>query len=174
MGRTIHKPRRPSGLKEVLGVEGRRGALLLALDAGHTTLGDEVTEGSAHLLSRAAKLRSHLLVGDGLGLTSEGLVNALAEGHNLLVHLGLARTRSVLLDLRNLLLAEGNDLRIVSHGDGDAGVEVLLGGLGLGHGISPFLARRVARLSLWAVPFERLFVYWGGRPLFLLILYHIF
>ena len=120
-------------------LEGSGVALLLTLVADNTLLLDEVTEGSAHLLSRAAKLRSHVLVGDGLGVVGEGGVDVLTEVHDLLVHASLARTSSVLLDLLNLLLAEGNDLGVVSHVLSDAGVEVLLGGLGLGHGSSPFL-----------------------------------
>ena len=120
-------------------LEGSGVALLLTLVADNTLLLDEVTEGSAHLLSRAAKLRSHVLVGDGLGVVGESGVDVLTEVHDLLVHASLARTSSVLLDLLNLLLAEGNDLGVVSHVLSDAGVEVLLGGLGLGHGSSPFL-----------------------------------
>ena len=177
VGRTL--TRRPSGEHLSLGGEGSGIALLLALVAVNATLLNEEAESGAHLLSRDAELSRELLVGHGLSVIGERVKDVLPEVNNLLVHLRLAGTSGVLLDLLDLLRAERDDLLIVSHLGGDAGVEVLLGGLGLGHGSSPFLPCGCPLVS----PFGWLFVYWGGHPrrvwifsspFFLIILYHIF
>ena len=128
-------PATPSGIQMLLGdrEEGSRSALLLALLAEHAAFLDEEAKRSAHLLSGDTELRSHILVGDIVANLNELVVDVLAEVHNLLVHLRLAGTSGVALDLLDLLLAELDDLGIVSKSDGDAVVEVLLGGLDLGH-----------------------------------------
>lgn len=154
-------PATPSGILRLLGLglrrlEGSRSALLLTLDAGDAALLDEEAQRSAHLLSRDTELRGHLLVGDGSVLLPQSVEDALAEVDNLLVHLGLTGTSGVLLDLGDLLLAELDDLGVVSHGDDDAGVEVLLGGLGLGHDSLFFLG--LASRSLLRVPLTRSFL----------------
>ena len=124
----------PLGDYVLLGdLKGSRTALLLGLDAGDLAVLHEDTESSAHLLSGATELRSHLLIGDGVILLGELLEDVRTELLNLEVHLGLAGTSLSALDLVDLLLAELNDLNIVSEEGSDAGVEVLLGGLGLGH-----------------------------------------
>lgn len=122
-----------------LGGEGSGIALLLALMALNAALLDEEAESGAHLLSGDAELSRELLVGHGLSVVGKRVEDVLAEVNDLLVDLGLAGTSGVLLDLLDLLLAERDDLLVVSHLGSDAGVEVLLGGLGLGHGSSPFL-----------------------------------
>lgn len=171
LGRTKPAAPRAWGFKLADCREGRRIALLLALEASNALLLDEVTEGSAHLLSGDAKLRSHLLIGDRSILLPQSVEDVLTELRNLLVHLGLAGTSSRTHNLVNLLLAESDDLGVVSHSDGDAGVEVLLSGLSLGHDLSPFLG--LASLCPLRVPFDSFF-FWGGHPLFLYLLYHIF
>ena len=134
--------------------EGRRGTLLLALDAGHVALLDEEAESRTHLLSGDTELRSHVLVGDRLANLGELVENVLTEVHNLLVHLGLAGTSSVTLNLSDLLLAELDDLGVVSEEGSDAGVEVLLGGLGLGH---DFLLSGTRVPVLGTSPFDSFF-----------------
>ena len=178
MGRT--KPAAPRVKEVLLGVvledvavlgnhEGCRRALLLTLDAGDAALLDEEAESCTHLLSGDTKLRSHLLVGDGGVLLNESSENALAEVNDLLVHLRLAGTSGRTLKLVDLLLAELDDLGVVSEESGDAGVEVLLGGLVLGHDSHFFLG--LASLSL-RVPTDSLFCE-EVILFFLYILYHI-
>ena len=149
--------------------ESRRGALLLALDAGHAALLDEEAKRSAHLLSGDTELRSQLLVGSRLANLNELVVNILAEVHNLLVHLRLAGTSGVALDLGDLLLAELHDLGVVSHRDEDAVVEVLLGGLDLGH---DFLLSGTRVPVLGTSPFDSFFC--EEVVLFFYIYYTIF
>lgn len=178
--RGADQTRRPSGEEVLLGVvledvavlgnhEGCRGALLLTLNAGDAALLDEEAESCTHLLSRDAKRRSHLLVGNGGVLLNKGGENILAEVNDLLVHLRLAGTSGRALKLVDLLLAELDDLGIVREESGDAGVEVLLGGLVLGHDSHFFLG--LASLSL-RVPTDSLFCE-EVILFFLYILYHI-
>ena len=149
--------------------EGSGGALLLALDAGDAALLDEEAESCAHLLSGDTELRSHLLVGDGGVLLSESVEHVLTEVDNLLVHLRLARTSSRTSELIDLLLAELNDLRIVGHCGSDASVEVLLGGLDLGH---DFLLSGTRVPVLGTSPFDSFF--FEEVVLFFYIYYTIF
>ena len=149
--------------------ESRGGALLLTLDADHVAVLDEEAEGSAHLLSGDTELRSHVLVGDRLTDLSELIKDVLTEVHNFLVHLGLAGTSGVALNLSDLLLAELNNLGIVSEEGSDAGVEVLLGGLGLSH---DFLLSGTRVPVLGTSPFDSFFC--EEVVLFFYIYYTIF
>ena len=149
--------------------EGCRSALFLTLNAGDTTLLDEEAKSRAHLLSGDAELSGHLLVGDRSVLLDESGENVLAEVNDLLVHLRLARTSSRTIKLVDLLLAELDEVGVLLEEGGHTGVKVLLGGLNLGHGNSPFLG--LASLSL-RVPFDSLFCE-EVILFFLYILYHI-
>ena len=120
-------------LLDVSGDEGRRGTLLFALDTGHAALLDEKAKRSAHLLSGDTKLRGQLLVGKGITNLAELSEDVLAEVNNLLIHLRLAGTSGVALNLGDLLLAKLYDLGVICEEGSDASVEVLLGGLNLGH-----------------------------------------
>lgn len=156
LGRT--KPAAPRARKfNLLGDRKGSGiALLLTLKAGDTTLTNEEAKSSAHLLSRATKLASHLLVGNRSVLLSKSGEDILTEVNDLLIYLGLTRTSLRTLNLVDLLLAESDNLGVVSHSDGDTGVEVLLSSLSLGHDSSPFLG--LASLSFLRVPLTRSFL----------------
>ena len=144
-----HWPRRPSGISWLLGdLEGSRTALLLRLDTLNLTILDEHAESRTHLLSGDTELSGHLLVSNGSVLLSELSKDVRTELLSFEVHLGLAGTSSVTSELVELLLAKGYNLLIVIHLGHDAVVEVLLGGLGLGH---DFLLSAL-RLSLRSAP----------------------
>jgi len=169
VGRTLIPP--PLGIQMLLGDshEGSRGALLLALNTLDAALLDEEAKRSAHLLSRDGELRSHLLVGDRLANLNELVVDILAEVDDLLVHLRLAGTSSVAIELVDLLVAELDDLRVICEQVGDTGVEVLLGGLNLGH---DFLLSGTRVPVLVTSPFDSFFC--EEVVLFFYIYYTIF
>lgn len=149
-----HWPRRPSGTRLLGNLEGSRTALLLRLDADNLAVLDEHTESRAHLLSRDTELSGHLLVGNGNVLLLQLGEDVRTELLSLEVHLGLARTSSVTSELVELLLAEGHNLLIVVHLGHNAVVEVLLGGLDLGH---DFLLSGTRVPVLGTSPFDSFF-----------------
>ena len=149
-----HWPRRPSGTRLLGDLEGSGATLLLGLDALNLAVLNEDAESSAHLLSGDTELRSHILVGDGLSLLGELSKDVRTELLNLEVDLGLAGASSVTSKLIELLLAEGHNLLVVVHLVHDAGVEVLLGDLDLGH---DFLLSGTRVPVLGTSPFDSFF-----------------